>query len=174
VIVHSQLVTDTGASEALDWIFAPAEERLGGRLRHGFRYGYRFRSGNAQVRMIMDRATWEVGGKALGLRVGQDLHPLTAAGQYCLQWDWRYVGGELFDYQTSAAGTLLTYPADYRTSLFARAATPDFLIFQNSYHFPEPAEAATPLRTVLYDQQQGGADDWAQLRTSYMHASAAS
>lgn len=164
VIVHSRLLTGQGEGDELDWLFAPADEQVGGQLRHGFRYGYRFRSDMARLRYIMDRATWEVGGNPIGLEVGQALHPLTPASQYCLQFDWRYVGAELFDYETGAAGTLLTYPGDYRTSLFARAATEDFVIFQDTYHFPDAAAGETPVRTVLYTDQMGGPDDWARIR----------
>lgn len=164
VVVHSALLTDKGEADELDWHFAPAEEVVGGQERHGFRYRYDFRSGTARLRFIMDRATWEVGGQALGLRVGQALYPLTPASQYCLAWDWRFVGGELFDYETGAGGTLLTYPDSYQTSLYGRAATPDFVVFQDTYHFADVPAGQSPWRTVLYTPRPGGADDWARVR----------
>jgi hypothetical protein len=52
----------------------------------------------------------------------------------------------------------------YHTSLFMRAATPDFLLLQDTFLFPEVSEAATTLKNVLFCPKPGGADDWAGLR----------
>jgi hypothetical protein len=128
------------------------------------RYAYRFRSDAARARRIMDRATWELGGAPLGLRVGSDQQLLGNSATYCLTTAYRLAECDSFDYQTCSSGTLVGCFDRYHTSLFARAATADFHVLQDTFLFPEQADATTTAKNILYSPQPGGADDWAQLR----------
>ncbi len=163
VVIRSTLRAADGSEDALEWVLAPTSAMLGGREYKGLRYGYRVRS-DAAVRRVMDRATWTLGGDPMGLEVGERLAPIGPSSAYCLTGAYRYVGGESFDYQTGAAGTLVGMMNRYHTSLFMRAATPEFVILQDTFLFPEVSEANTTMKSVLYCPEPGGADDWARVR----------
>ena len=164
VVIHSTLRAPDGTRDRLDWLLAPTSRSLAGRAYVGLRYGYRVVCDKARVLRIMDRATWEAGGHSVGTHVGQLLHPVSRSCTYCLQCAYRFVGADLFDYQTSRAGTLVTTLGRYHTSLLLRAATPDFIILQDTFLFPEVSEAATTPKHVLFCPEPGGADDWARVR----------
>ncbi len=161
--IRSQLVWSGGA-DTLDWLLQPVQETIAGRAFAGLRYSYRFHGEGVKVRRIMDRATWEVGGRAQGLAVGSELHPLGPASTYCLASAYRYVAADAFDYQTGPAGTLVSYLERHHTSLFMRAATPEFVVLQDTFLFPDSDAAETTPKRVLYRAGAGSADDWAAVR----------
>ncbi len=55
------------ASDRMDWILEADERAIGGRTFTGFSYAFRFRSAAREVCYILDRATWELGGRAAGV-----------------------------------------------------------------------------------------------------------
>lgn len=55
------------ASDTLEWILERAERKLGDRTFEGFRYYFRFRSARRSVWYLLDRASWELDGRAEGL-----------------------------------------------------------------------------------------------------------
>jgi hypothetical protein len=99
LVIHSTLRTADGTQDQLDWLLAPISQSLAGRKYEGLRYGYRFASDQVRVRRIMDRATWEVGGRSLGLQVSSRLLPVSQSSTYCLECAYRFVGADSFDYQ---------------------------------------------------------------------------
>ncbi len=163
IVIRSTLHTADGGSDSLEWLLAPTSRVLAGRQYEGLRYGYRVHS-EAPVLRIMDRATWTLGGDPMGLRVGRRLYPLSPSSTYCLQAAYRYAAGSSFDYQTGAPGTLVSFLDDYHTALLMRAATPEFVILQDTFLFPEAIEAETTMKNVLFCSEPGGADDWARIR----------
>jgi len=164
VVIHTSLRTASGETDELDWLLRPITQDLAGRRHQGVRYGYRFQSAAVTVRRIMDRATWELGGTPLGLHVGSHLLSLTESSTYCLECAYRFVGADSFDYQTGKEGTLVSFFDRCDTSLFCRGTTPNFLILQDTFLFPESSEASTSMKIVLFCEQPGDADHWTQLR----------
>ncbi len=167
VVVHSLLRTADGASARLDWIFAPDRTVLGGKSMTGLTYSYRFSGDGLKVLRIMDRATWELDGNPMGVRVGREMHELGPDSTYCLEGNYRFASADSFDYQTSALGTMVCFPERYCTTLLCRAATPEFIIWQDTYLFPELAEAQTTTRHVLFSPEPGGPDHWAAVRDEH-------
>lgn len=55
------------ADDRMEWILEPATRRIGGVEFTGFSYSFRFRSRTREIYYILDRASWELGGDALGV-----------------------------------------------------------------------------------------------------------
>ena len=77
----------------LELILKPVNRRIGGLAFKGFSYQYRYRSKAHPIFRLLDRATWELGGKAVGneiwLRNGYSpsIHLFTASGDaWCTEW----------------------------------------------------------------------------------------
>ncbi len=164
LVIHSSLHGPDHGVDRLEWRLAPTTTVLAGRRYLGMSYQYRFTPERVRVRRIMDRATWELGGTPLGLQVGPNLLPLGTSSAFCLESAYRFVAGDAFDYQTSPRGTLVSYLERCHTSLLMRAATPDFLILQDTFLFPDAEVATTTIKHVLYCPEPGDADEWAQVR----------
>ena len=57
------------AEDGMEWILEPQSRTVSGREYTGFTYQYRFRSAKNRLYYIMDRATWELDGDAVGVTV---------------------------------------------------------------------------------------------------------
>ncbi len=57
----------TIAEDRFDWILEPATRLVGGRSFDGFVYSFRFHSKQREIYYILDRATWELDGRAEGI-----------------------------------------------------------------------------------------------------------
>ena len=55
------------AADRMDWILEAESRTFGDQTYSGFAYQFRFRSGTRNVFYILDRATWELGGRADGV-----------------------------------------------------------------------------------------------------------
>jgi len=55
------------AEDKLEWIIEPATKRIGGIAFDGFNYQFHFRSRKNEIYYLMDRATWELDGQAVGV-----------------------------------------------------------------------------------------------------------
>lgn len=57
----------TFATDRMDWIIERADRTFGDRAFTGFKYSFRFRSRKREIHYLLDRATWELDGKAEGI-----------------------------------------------------------------------------------------------------------
>ena len=55
------------AEDRVDWVLEAAERSFGEFAFEGFRYHFRFRSSGRSIHHLLDRATWELDGRAEGL-----------------------------------------------------------------------------------------------------------
>jgi len=164
VVIHSSLRTKKGEEDLLDWVFQPSTQTVGGRRYVGVGYAYRFSSREVRARRIMDRATWELGGSPMGLKIDTSDSPLGGGATYCVLAQHRFVTVPPFDLQVVPGASLLSYLDRHHTSLYFRAATTDFVLLQDNYAYADEADAQTPMKHVLLTPGALDLDDWAQLR----------
>jgi len=55
------------AEDRMDWILEATTKKIGGHTFVGFTYSYHFHSRKQEIYYILDRATWEMDGEALGV-----------------------------------------------------------------------------------------------------------
>jgi len=91
------------------------------------------------------------------------MYQLGQSSTYCLVGGYRFAAAESVNYQTGRAGTLVSCFDRYQTSLLCQAATPDFVVMQDTMLIPEAAEVRTADKLVLFCPEQGGSDDWARV-----------
>lgn len=163
------------AADRVTLRFAPLAVEIGGRAWRGFGWSVRFESTARQIRRVLVRATWELGGRLTGntvLHQGQCNRPVYrgAAGTVftttCLKTLEQYGsaqgvsyqlgprGGLLqaFDFQHGPAGALLHFWPEYGSisSLLESPAGVDRLHVLDEYRFPLAREAATTPQHVLF------------------------
>ena len=69
VTIRTLLKAADGREDKLDWVFRPVQRRIAGRSYVGFAYRYEVDCLGQAIMHIKDRATWELGGRALGVTV---------------------------------------------------------------------------------------------------------
>lgn len=177
VILRTELRGDDGRADKLDWHIAQHQVQVGDLAYRGLTIWYVFSSAEHGVLQIVDRATWELGGSAVGLTVvdqnsyaGRNVFLLTEDSPYCTGSGARFVAGECLDYQCAPEGALFAYFENPCFVRYQRMGTPEFVIFRDAHQFAGTKTAETTRKFILH-AERGDRDLWAQARDfAYRHA----
>ncbi len=166
----------TPADAVFEWIIRPAAETLAGVEYVGFSYGFRYHAPGYAIYQIEDKATWELGGSAVGntfiLRGAN--HPPVAqlekdtaiysgwdlpgiANPHIFQHLPLYAALQGFTFQYDDEHTLITTherPSHVR-SLFQKSAGDDKLLHFNQFCFNLTDDVTTPARKILVGERIG-------------------
>lgn len=170
VRLHSALVREDGGEDRLDWTLEGTEREIAGETHRGFVYAWELRCADDAVLAIIDRATWELGGRAEGVTViTQDAYAVenvfTIGGDciYAGSGTYRFAHGDGLDYQHSPAGALAVFHDEVRPRVMtAGRAWLEWIARHDTIPFAEERTARTPLKCVLY-APEGGHDHWTRV-----------
>jgi len=171
VTIHTLLRSADGKEDQLDWIFKPVQREIGGQPYVGFAYGFRVRSAGDVVHDIIDRSTWELGGKAEGVTVVtqmaytlDNMFTISPEVVYAGQSHYRFAHGDGLDYQFAAEGGLAVFYDEKAARMEThREATLAWIRYYDTTPFVGGADVRTPLKCVLYCRK-GDHDEWTRAR----------
>ena len=164
----------------IDWILRPVEAEIGGRRFVGLSYRYAFRCPGdryGRVHQVVDRTSWEIGGRAEGNTVisvgqanfpehqatrgsafdtrvaqrgphGERLHP----GYASYETSPRFGTMQCFDYLFADDGALAIYyeRMEHIRGLVEKRADSDLILHFDEISFPLANEFETPAKHVLF------------------------
>lgn len=158
----------------LYWIFYPYNVEIRGFKYNGFSYQYRFVSNERKIHKILDKATWEIDGRASGNTViyqsgfGKPEHTASINSEYTtleqyytskmktkfifMQMRPRFGVLQCFDYQHNESGSLFMYfekPAMIK-SLIEKEKGRDVYKYFDQYWFSQSKDITTPGKYVLF------------------------
>lgn len=154
----------------LEWVFREENETFDSVEYSGFSYGFRYECPGYPIYQIEDKATWELGGTAVGntfIMKGGTNPPITEMSSetsFFTGWDLPgianphifqhmplYTGLQGFTFQYDADHTLITLhekPSHVR-SLFQKSEQDDKLLHFNQFCFDLTDRIETPARKIL-------------------------
>lgn len=161
----------------LEWVIQEEKETFDGVDYIGFSYGFRYHCAGYPIYQIEDKATWELGGSAIGNtfmmcggtnrpveRMEKDTYYFTGwdlpgiANPYIFQHMPLYTGLQGFTFQYDEEDVLVTVhekPSHVR-SLFQKEKGDSKLLHFNQFCFDLTEEAATPARKILVGKRAQG------------------
>jgi len=180
VTIHTLLKAADGHHDKLDWIVRPIVRDIAGRRYVGFASRYRVTSESEQILTIDDRATWELGGKAVGITLVEqyaynmdNIYPITEEDTYAGRGGTRFCLGEGLDYQYAPEGGLAIF---YDAAVFhvraSRQGAKAFVRYRDSHLVGGVPTATTPDKCVLFSPV-GNHDEWTRVRDGVYAQSAA-
>ena len=171
VTIHTALKSKQEGEDSLDWVFKPIERKIGGQDYRGVAYKYQLYAGGEDVYEVADRASWELGGSALGLAfIAQDAY--SVRNVYAITPDdievahagTRFAHGDGLDYQISPEGALAVFYDEKIISVRnTKNATADWVESRDVHKFASAPSVETPLKCVLFCPV-GSHDEWTRVR----------
>ncbi len=170
VTLHTALMSEDGREDRLDWILRGTEREIAGQTYRGVGYAWELRCTDDEVLAIIDRATWELGGRAEGVTViTQDAYAVdnvfTIGGDcvYAGAAHYRFAHGDGLDYQCSPAGALAVFHDEVHPRVpTSRRAWLERIAYHDTIAFAGEPTARTPLKCVLY-APEGSHDQWTRV-----------
>lgn len=175
---------DAPVTATLRWYLRPQAVEIRGETFTGFGYRFEFASPKAVVHHILDRQTWELGGRATGnttINRGGYIkpeHTATVDSRHTTSEEFKRVGRrfftymqlrprfayvQCFDYQTGPLGSLLMYFEDpaFILSLLHKERGHDRFQYFDDHWQAAGASLATTWRYVVFHAAPRGQDLWA-------------